>query len=65
MNKEFQQYKIAVGIIKNGKIEQAQIIEPNIIDYISIPLEKNRETIKQRRLREKQELRKEMEEIEL
>lgn len=34
-------------------------------DCITISLERNRETTKQRRAREKRELRKEMEEIEL
>lgn len=62
MNKAFQQYKIAVGVIKNGKVEQVQEIETDMTNYITIPLKENRETKKQRRAREKIELRKELEE---
>lgn len=65
MNKAFQQYKMTMAIVTNAGVQQVKEIEFDMSDYITIPLEKNRETTKQRRAREKRELRKEMEEIEL
>lgn len=65
MNKAFQQYKMSIAVITTTGVQQAKEIEFDMSDYITIPLEKNRETTKQRRAREKRELRKEMEEIEL
>ena len=65
LDRAFQQYKLAVAEVTTDGIKQAQIIEPNMQDYITIPLEKNRETAKQRRLREKRELRQEREELEI
>lgn len=69
MNEAFQAYKISVAEINSCGVVQAQIIENNIEDYISIPLEDNsklftRETTKQRRAREKRELREALEELE-
>lgn len=65
MNKAFQQYKMTMAVITTAGVQQAKEIEFDMSDFITIPLEKNRETTKQRRAREKRELRKEMEEIEL
>ena len=65
MNKAFQQYKMTMAIVTTAGVQQAKEIEFDMSDCITIPLEKNRETTKQRRAREKRELRKEMEEIEL
>lgn len=65
MNKAFQQYKMSIAVITNAGVQQAREIEFDMSDCITIPLERNRETTKQRRAREKRELRKEMEEIEL
>lgn len=65
MNKAFQQYKMSIAVITTAGVQQAREIEFDMSDYITIPLEKNRETTKQRRAREKRELRKELEEIEL
>lgn len=65
MNKAFQQYKMSIAVITNAGVQQVKEIEFDMSDCITIPLEKNRETTKQRRAREKRELRKEMEEIEL
>lgn len=65
MNKAFQQYKMTMAIVTTAGVQQAKEIEFDMSDCITIPLEKNRETTKQRRAREKRELRKEMEELEL
>ena len=65
MNKVFQQYKMSIAVITTTGVQQAKEIEFDMRDCITIPLEKNRETTKQRRAREKRELREEMEEIEL
>lgn len=65
MNKAFQQYKMTMAIVTNAGVQQAREIEFDMSNFITIPLEKNRETTKQRRAREKRELRKEMEELEL
>ena len=65
MNKAFQQYKMTMAIVTTAGVQQAKEIEFDMSDFTTIPLEKNRETTKQRRAREKRELRKEMEKIEL
>lgn len=65
MNKAFQQYKMAMAIVTTAGVQQTKEIEFDMSDCITISLERNRETTKQRRAREKRELRKEMEEIEL
>lgn len=65
MNKAFQQYKMTMAIVTTAGVQQAREIEFDMSDFITIPLERNRETTKQRRAREKRELRKEMEEIDL
>ena len=44
-------------------IKQAQRIEIDMSNCMTIPLEHNKETTKQRRAREKQELRKKLEEL--
>lgn len=62
MNKAFQEYKIAVGTFDTKKIIECRSIIIDMEEYISIPLIKNRETSKQKRAREKRELRKEIEE---
>lgn len=56
---------MSIAVITTAGVQQAREIEFDMSDCITIPLEKNRETTKQRRAREKRELRKEMEEIEL
>lgn len=61
MNKAFQQYKMSIAVITTAGVQQAKEIEFDMSDCITIPLERNRETTKQRRAREKRELRKEME----
>lgn len=63
MNKAFQEYKMEFAELTTEGIKQAQRIEIDMSDYITIPLENNRETTKQRRAREKQELKKELEEL--
>lgn len=69
VNNELRDYKksfdINIAELTTSGIIQAKEIEFDMSDYITIPLERNRETTKQRRAREKRELRKEMEEIEL
>lgn len=65
MNKAFQQYKMTMAIVTTAGVQQTKEIEFDMSDCITISLERNRETTKQRRAREKRELRKEMEEIEL
>lgn len=64
MNKAFQEYKIAVGTFDTQKIKEYKSITINMDEYITIPLieDKDRETRKQRRAREKRELRRELEE---
>lgn len=65
MNKAFQQYKMTMAIVTTAGVQQTKEIEFDMSDCITISLERNRETTKQRRAREKRELRKEMEELEL
>ncbi|MGN1300689.1 MAG: hypothetical protein ACI4VC_05040 [Clostridia bacterium] len=65
MNKAFQEYKMSVAEVTTHGIIQAHKIDIDMNDCMTIPLENNRETTKQRRAREKRELRREMEEIEL
>lgn len=64
MNRAFQEYKIAFAELTTEGIKQAQRIEIDMSNCMTIPLENNRETTKQRRSREKRELRREMEELE-
>lgn len=64
MNRAFQEYKIAFAELTTEGIKQAQRIEIDMSNCMTIPLENNRETTKQRRAREKRELRREMEELE-
>ena len=64
MNKAFQEYKMAFAELTTEGIKQAQRIEIDMSNCMTIPLENNRETTKQRRAREKRELRREMEELE-
>lgn len=63
INRAFQEYKMAFAELTTKGIKHAQKIDIDMSDYITIPLENNRETTKQRRAREKQELRKELEEL--
>ena len=63
MNRAFQEYKMAFAELTTEGIKQAQRIEIDMSNCMTIPLENNRETTKQRRAREKQELRKELEEL--
>lgn len=63
MNRAFQEYKIAFAELTTKGIKQAQRIEIDMSNCMTIPLENNRETTKQRRAREKRELRKELEEL--
>lgn len=63
MNRAFQEYKIAFAELTTEGIKQAQRIEIDMSNCMTIPLENNRETTKQRRAREKQELKKELEEL--
>lgn len=63
MNKAFQEYKMSVAEVTTHGIVQAHKIDIDMNDCMTIPLENNRETTKQRRAREKQELRKELEEL--
>ena len=56
---------MSVAEVTTHGIVQAHKIDIDMNDCITIPLENNRETTKQRRAREKRELRREMEEIEL
>ena len=63
MNKAFQQYKMTMAIVTTAGVQQAKEIEFDMSDCITIPLEHNKETTKQRRAREKRELRKELEEL--
>lgn len=63
MNRAFQEYKMSFAEFTTEGIKQAQKIDIDMSDYITIPLENNRETTKQRRAREKQELKKELEEL--
>ena len=65
MNRAFQEYKMAFAELTTEGIKQAQRLEIDMSNCMTIPLENNRETTKHRRAREKQELRKELEEIEL
>ena len=64
MNRAFQEYKMAFAEFTTEGIKQAQRIEIDMSNCMTIPLENNRETTKQRRAREKRELRREMEELE-
>lgn len=64
MNRAFQEYKMAFAELTTEGIKQAQRIEIDMSNCMTIPLENNRETTKQRRAREKRELRREMEELE-
>ena len=64
MNRAFQEYKIAFAELTTEGIKQAQRIEIDMSNCMTIPLENTRETTKQRRAREKRELRREMEELE-
>ena len=59
MNKSFQDYKLGVAVITDGKVEQCQALQFDD-DYIEIPLETN----KQRRARIKRETREAWEEYE-
>ena len=63
MNKAFQEYKIAVGTFDTQKIREYKSITINMDEHITIPLieGRDRETRKQRRAREKRELRRELE----
>lgn len=63
MNKAFQEYKMSVAEVTTHGIVQAHKIDIDMNDCITIPLEHNKETTKQRRTREKQELRKKLEEL--
>ena len=63
MNKAFQEYKMAFAELTTEGVKQAHKIEIDMSNCMTIPLENNRETTKQRRAREKQELRKELEEL--
>lgn len=63
MNKAFQEYKMSVAEVTTHGIIQAHKIDIDMNDCMTIPLEHNKETTKQRRAREKQELRKELEEL--
>ena len=65
MNKAFQEYKIAVGTFDTQKIKGYKSITINMDEHITIPLieARDRETRKQRRAREKRELRRELEGI--
>ena len=63
MNKAFQEYKMAFAELTTEGIKQAQRIEIDMSNCMTIPLENNRETTKQHRAREKRELRKELEEL--
>lgn len=63
MNKAFQEYKMSVAEVTTHGIVQAHKIDIDMNDCITIPLEHNKETTKQRRAREKQELRKELEKL--
>lgn len=63
MNRAFQEYKMAFAELTTEGIKQAQRIEIDMSNCMTIPLENNRETTKQRRAREKRELRREMEEL--
>lgn len=64
MNRAFQEYKMAFAELTTEGVKQAQRIEIDMSNCMTIPLENNRETTKQRRAREKRELRREMEELE-
>ena len=64
MNRAFQEYKMAFAELTTEGIKQAQRIEIDMSNCMTIPLENNRETTKQRRAREKRELRRELEELE-
>lgn len=63
MNKAFQEYKIAVGTFDAQKIREYKSITINMDEHITIPLIEGRDrgTRKQRRAREKRELRRELE----
>lgn len=63
MNKAFQEYKIAVGTFDTQKIREYKPITINMDEHITIPLIEGRDrgTRKQRRAREKRELRRELE----
>lgn len=63
INKAFQEYKMSVAEVTTHGIIQAHKIDIDMNDCMTIPLEHNKETTKQRRAREKQELRKELEEL--
>ena len=63
MNKAFQEYKMAFAELTTEGIKQAQRIEIDMSNCMTLPLENNRETTKQHRAREKRELRKELEEL--
>lgn len=64
MNEAFQEYKMAVGTFDTQKIREYKSITINMDEHITIPLieDRDRETRKQRRAREKRELRRELEE---
>lgn len=64
MNRAFQEYKMAFAELTTEGIKQAQRIEIDMSNCMTIPLENNRETTKQRRAREKRELIRELEELE-
>lgn len=68
VNNELRAYKNGVDIniaeLTTAGIIQVKEFEFDMSDCITIPLEKNRETTKQRRAREKRELRQEMEDLE-
>ena len=64
MNRAFQEYKMAFAELTTEGIKQVHKIEIDMSDCMTIPLENNRETTKQRRAREKRELRRELEELE-
>lgn len=55
MNKAFQDYKLGVAIITTEGIQSSKKIEIDMSDCMTIKLEPNKETTKQRRAREKRE----------
>lgn len=63
MNKAFQEYKLGVSVLTSQRIIKPQSIKIDMSETITIKLKPSRETTKQRRAKEKQELRKIWEEL--
>lgn len=63
MNEEFQKYKLMFAIVTTVGVSKADEFDLRITDYKSVPLQKNKQTHKQIRAKQKQIIRKELENL--